>query len=121
MNTVANIGAAIVQTVDRLWQLKTKQDIELTKISTEHQQVMERLRVELISEENRHEAFMKLLNLLEKALSMLSDEIKTAKCDECEGLPGICRSNYPICRSNYPRFEFIYFKLSSVLSAKIML
>ena len=96
MSTMSNIGSAIKETLSAIMQLKSNPDVQLNAMANEHKQIMERLRIDKIKEQNRNQEILRLLQFFEKVLDVLSIEIKTAKSGDCEGLPG---------------FKFTYFKI----------
>ena len=87
-SNVMKIGAAISETLNTILQFKTNPDVQLQAMSNEHNQLMEKLQINKMKEQYRHEQISKLLDFFKKSLEVLAIEIETAEYNGCKGLPG---------------------------------
>ena len=85
---VVQVGSAIAGSILFIKQITNDHDERLADISREHQEALTRLGNEKNKEDNKHKEFMEFLKMLKDVVSTLGMEIRNAKCEGCEGLPG---------------------------------
>ena len=88
MIAVAQIGSAVAGTIILVEAINNDHAQKMAVLSNRHEQAMEILNSQQTSENNRHKEFMALVEILYESVNRLGNEIFSAECDGCKGLPG---------------------------------
>ena len=69
---------------------KLKYAEQIQSLEYAHKQAEQKLELQTLSEKNRHEEFMKMLEIWDNALKLAGEMITGAKSGDCVGLSGNC-------------------------------
>ena len=84
----SQVITAIGEVVIAINRINNDHEVTMANITNQHQKEMAILQNKENHENRRHEAFMKLLDILDKKLDKLGKAIFEAECAGCKGLPG---------------------------------
>ena len=86
--SITAVSSAIISAYAIHKKLGNSHDEQMKSLMCQHDEAMEDLKNQRISENNRHQRLMKLLEILEEFVKTLGKTITDAEYQGCKGLPG---------------------------------